>query len=107
MEELWVIPRAEWVLRWPGQVVIAGSQTAWTAGVEKAIEEFRMELYYEENLKQLDTLRALVKGELTFFQREVLCALIVVEVHARDVTKNLVEENVRYNTDFQWICQLR
>ncbi|XP_050552040.1 dynein axonemal heavy chain 1 isoform X3 [Spodoptera frugiperda] len=107
LEELWQIPRVEWVLRWPGQVVIAGSQTAWTAGVENAIEEYRMEFYFEENLKMLDTLRALVKGELTYFQREVLCALIVVEVHARDVTKNLVEENVRYNTDFQWICQLR
>ncbi|XP_022823491.1 dynein heavy chain 1, axonemal-like [Spodoptera litura] len=107
LEELWLIPRVEWVLRWPGQVVIAGSQTAWTANVEKAIEEYRMEFYFEENLKQLDTLRALVKGELTYFQREVLCALIVVEVHARDVTKSLVDENVRYNTDFQWICQLR
>ncbi|KAI8440701.1 hypothetical protein MSG28_009052 [Choristoneura fumiferana] len=41
------IPRSEWVLRWPGQVVIAGSQTAWTAGVEHAISEFRMDIYYE------------------------------------------------------------
>lgn len=56
---------------------------------------------------QLDSLRALVKGELTFFQREVLCALIVVEVHARDVTHTLVDENVRNVADFQWICQLR
>ncbi|CAF4763844.1 unnamed protein product [Pieris macdunnoughi] len=107
MEELWVLPRAEWVLRWPGQVVIAGSQTAWTAGVEEAIIDYRMDGYFEEMLKQLDTLRALVKGELTFFQREVLCALIVIEVHARDVTNTLVCENVKNVSDFQWICQLR
>lgn len=56
---------------------------------------------------QLDSLRALVKGELTFFQREVLCALIVIEVHARDVTKSLLEEGVKNVTDFQWMCQLR
>ncbi|KAG6458751.1 hypothetical protein O3G_MSEX011030 [Manduca sexta] len=107
LEELWRSPRAEWVLRWPGQVVIAGSQTAWTAGVEAAIAEYRMDEYYEENLQQLDSLRALVKGELSLFQREVLCALIVVEVHARDVTRSLVDESVRNVSDFQWIVQLR
>ena len=48
-----------------------------------------------------------MKGDLTFFQREVLCALIVVEVHARDVTRSLVDESVRNMADFQWICQLR
>ncbi|XP_075982332.1 dynein axonemal heavy chain 1-like [Anticarsia gemmatalis] len=107
LEELWTLPRSEWVLRWPGQVVIAGSQTAWTAGVENAIEEYRMEYFFDENLQQLDSLRSLVKGDLTFFQREVLCALIVIEVHARDVTRTLVDENVRNVSDFQWICQLR
>ncbi|XP_063895398.1 dynein axonemal heavy chain 1 [Helicoverpa armigera] len=107
LAELWEMPRSQWVLRWPGQVVIAGSQTAWTAGVENAIDEYRMEFFFDENLKMLDSLRALVKGELTYFQREVLCALIVVEVHARDVTRTLVDENVRNLADFQWICQLR
>ncbi|XP_052749829.1 dynein axonemal heavy chain 1-like isoform X2 [Galleria mellonella] len=107
LEELWSLPREQWVLRWPGQVVIAGSQTAWTAGVEQAIEDYRMDCFYEEMLQQLDRLRGLVKGELTFFQREVVCALIVIEVHARDVTRTLVDENVKSVTDFQWMCQLR
>ncbi|KAG7304694.1 hypothetical protein JYU34_010040 [Plutella xylostella] len=108
IEEIWRLPRAEWVLRWPGQVVIAGSQTAWTAGVENAIREYRLQDFFQDMLLQLDSLRALVKGsQLTFFQREVLCALIVIEVHARDVTKMLVDENVKNVTDFQWSCQLR
>lgn len=53
MEELWTLPRAQWVLRWPGQVVIAGSQTAWTAGVEQAIADYRMDLYFDEMLLQV------------------------------------------------------
>lgn len=53
MEELWTLPRAQWVLRWPGQVVIAGSQTAWTAGVEQAIADYRMDLYFDEMLQQV------------------------------------------------------
>lgn len=31
-------PRAEWVLSWPGQVVIAGCQVFWTAEVSEALE---------------------------------------------------------------------
>lgn len=50
---MWQIPREQWVLRWPGQVVIAGSQTAWTAGVEHGIEEFRIDQFFDEMLQQV------------------------------------------------------
>ena len=33
LEEYKEIPRTEWVLKWPGQVVIAGCQTYWTSQV--------------------------------------------------------------------------
>jgi dynein heavy chain len=29
--------RVEWVLKWPGQVILAVNQVDWTAGVETAI----------------------------------------------------------------------
>lgn len=32
------MPRTQWVLKWPGQVTIAGCQTYWTMEVEKALE---------------------------------------------------------------------
>lgn len=53
LEELWRIPRPAWVLRWPGQVVIAGSQTAWTVGVENSILEYRVDEYFDEMLQQV------------------------------------------------------
>jgi dynein heavy chain len=56
---------------------------------------------------QLDALRSLVKGALSFLHREVLSALIVIEVHARDVTQNLVDLNITNINDFDWISQLR
>lgn len=33
------VPRTEWVLSWPGQVVIAGCQTFWTAEVSESLEK--------------------------------------------------------------------
>ena len=47
------IPRTEWVLKWPGQVVIAGCQTMWTTEVSQALEEGRLPALYQDLLKQV------------------------------------------------------
>lgn len=49
----------------------------------------------------------LVRGRLSRMQRAVLSALIVIEVHAKDVAAKLVEESVASVNDFEWISQLR
>jgi dynein heavy chain len=40
-------------------------------------------------------------------QRAVLSALIVIEVHAKDVVSKLIQEGVVSVNDFEWISQLR
>ncbi|XP_074037842.1 dynein axonemal heavy chain 1 isoform X2 [Leptinotarsa decemlineata] len=108
LEDLPTKNREDWVLCWPGQVVIACSQTFWTAGVENGIMENCLDVFLENTmLSNLDALRGLVKGKLTFLQREILSALIVIEVHARDVTQNLVDLQIVNANDFDWISQLR
>ncbi|KAF5308293.1 hypothetical protein FQR65_LT06286 [Abscondita terminalis] len=99
--------RKDWVLRWPGQIVIAGCQTYWTSGVEHALHNKDLPKFFEVILDNLDQLRELVRGQLTFLHREILSALIVIEVHARDVTQVLVDNNVNNANDFDWISQLR
>ena len=42
--------RNVWVLEWPGQVVIVGSQTAWTAGVENGIHNNSLTAFYLQML---------------------------------------------------------
>lgn len=49
----------------------------------------------------------LVRGQLSRMQRAVLSALIVIEVHAKDVVSKLVEQNVTGINAFEWISQLR
>jgi dynein heavy chain len=95
------------VLKWPGQIVIAGCQTYWTTYVSKALEEKKLPEYHKNQLKELDDLRNLVRGKLTSKERQTLSALIVIEVHARDVVINLLNENVSDVNDFEWISQLR
>ena len=91
---------------WPGQVVVAGSQTHWTRQVSEALEKKEINKYHKQQLHELDELRELVRGELTDNARETLKALIVIEVHARDVVINLIEEKVMNVNDFEWISQV-
>uniref|UniRef100_A0A670ILT6 Dynein axonemal heavy chain 1 n=1 Tax=Podarcis muralis TaxID=64176 RepID=A0A670ILT6_PODMU len=105
-------PRTTWVLDWPGQVTIAGCQTFWTKEVSEALEAGDLAtrlhgLTCYAFLAQLSDLVALVRGKLSRMQRGVLSALIVIEVHAKDVAARLVEENVSSENDFEWISQLR
>ncbi|XP_069045720.1 dynein axonemal heavy chain 1 isoform X1 [Lepisosteus oculatus] len=100
--------RTEWVLSWPGQVVIAGCQTFWTTEVSESLEQGDLaERLYPQLQAQLGDLVALVRGRLSRMQRAVLSALIVIEVHAKDVAARLVEEGVKSVSDFEWISQLR
>ncbi|KAJ1569497.1 Dynein heavy chain 1, axonemal [Cladochytrium tenue] len=102
-------PRTEWVLDWPGQVVLSVSQTFWTKEVTEALKTGQAGLrsLYSILLTQLQGLVSLVRGELPFLSRLILGDLIVIDVHARDVTKKLVDSGVLSENDFEWISQLR
>ena len=49
----------------------------------------------------------LVRGELTKLQRATLGALVVMDVHARDVVTQLAEKGVSSDKAFDWQAQLR
>lgn len=100
-------PRTQWVLNWPGQVVICCCQTYWTTSVTDALESKSLPETLGVMLQQLDDLRNLVRQELPKIGRMTLSALIVIEVHARDVVTKMVEEKVSNPNDFEWISQLR
>ncbi|XP_026674744.1 dynein heavy chain 1, axonemal-like [Ceratina calcarata] len=101
------LPRKTWVYMWAGQVTLCCGQAYWTAQVENGIQKKNLKIYYKELLGQLDDLRELVRGPQTEIQRLMLEAVIVIEVHARDVTYKLIEEKVSNVNDFDWISQLR
>ena len=104
------VSRSDWVRAWPGQTVLNGSQFHWTMEMEQALRQSGHDglLRYQQRwLSQLADMVELVRGKLSRIQSLILGALIVLDVHARDVHERLVGERVASVDDFGWICQLR
>jgi dynein heavy chain len=104
------VPRNKWVLEWPGSVAIVIGQMYWTSEVEVAVESGGTQgvrTYAEKCTSQLDELIDLVRGNLTKLQRGSIGAMVVLDVHARDMTANLADEGMHNALDFSWLAQLR
>uniref|UniRef100_A0A667IGB4 Dynein axonemal heavy chain 3 n=1 Tax=Lynx canadensis TaxID=61383 RepID=A0A667IGB4_LYNCA len=95
------VPRNQWVLQWPGQVVICVSSIFWTKEVSQALD------FLKKSNNQIAQIVQLVRGKLSSGARLTLGALTVIDVHARDVVAKLSEDNICDLNDFQWISQLR
>uniref|UniRef100_A0A4X1VAV2 Dynein axonemal heavy chain 3 n=1 Tax=Sus scrofa TaxID=9823 RepID=A0A4X1VAV2_PIG len=101
------VPRNQWVLQWPGQVVICVSSIFWTQEVSQALVEKTLPDFLKKSNDQIAQIVQLVRGKLSSGARLTLGALTVIDVHARDVVAKLSEDNVCDLNDFQWISQLR
>jgi len=101
--------REDWVKDWPGQVVRCNSQVYWTAEVQVAILDASrgLKAYWNLLKNQLLNIVALVRGQLTKQQRISLGALVVIDVHARDVVQDMIDKGVESDADFNWLAQLR
>ncbi|CAL4086129.1 unnamed protein product, partial [Meganyctiphanes norvegica] len=103
-------PREQWALEWPGQAVLAVSQTFWTTEVSNAMSEgvAAIKDYYALCVNQIDIIVSLVRGQLSKQNRTTLGALVVIDVHSRDVLKDeLIKKEVVCEHDFTWLSQLR
>lgn len=106
--------RDEWLFSSCAQCIIMIDQVEWTTGVTAAIQDIAkgknkkaMEEFLTFSLEQIEHMVNIVQGDLDKLQRNAMGALIVIDVHARDVIKMMIKSNVDSLNDFDWTCQLR
>lgn len=61
-----------------------------------------MEAFKEEINQQILASVQMVRGQLTNQMRTTLKALVVIDVHGREVVQELIDEQVQSKDDFAW-----
>ena len=102
--------RTEFVQNWTGMIVLATDCLYWTKDVEDAMREKGVAGVKEVEKKmvaELADIVELVRGDLSKQARLIIGAMVVLDVHNKDVTSLLVTNNVGAATEFDWNSQLR
>ena len=97
----------KWVTNWPGQAILAARSINWTAETTTSITENTLPKMKEKQYKQLEEIVQMVRNGLSKAVRSTVVALIVLDVHARDVIDKLEKKNVSSLNDFEWVSTMR
>nr|XP_060479238.1 dynein axonemal heavy chain 6 [Panthera onca] len=107
-------PRTDWVIAGhPSQVILTISQIMWCRDLTECLEREggnhieALEAFEEVNFERLNALAATVRGSLPKLHRNIITALITIDVHARDIVTELVQAKVDEVDSFDWQRQLR
>ncbi|KAF2261353.1 hypothetical protein CC78DRAFT_619491 [Lojkania enalia] len=98
-----------YITKYPAQVVVLGTQVAWTYAVEKCLVEEGVTLpqLYEKQVNILKLLASAVLGDLDAIQRRKCEHLITEFVHQRDVIHKLQKIGARSPTNHTWLLSMR
>ncbi|XP_070583565.1 dynein axonemal heavy chain 11 isoform X3 [Erythrolamprus reginae] len=106
-------PREQWIIDYPAQIALTGSQIWWTTDVGIAFSrleegfETALKDYHKKQIAQLNTLIALLLGDLTPSDRQKIMTICTIDVHARDVVAKLLSQKIVSSQAFPWLSQLR
>uniref|UniRef100_A0A667Y5V4 Dynein axonemal heavy chain 11 n=1 Tax=Myripristis murdjan TaxID=586833 RepID=A0A667Y5V4_9TELE len=106
-------PREQWVLDFPAQVALTGSQIWWSNDMDLVFQRVEegfdsaLKDYNKKQIAQLNSLINMLLGELSSGDRQKIMTICTIDVHARDVVANLIAQKVTSSQAFQWLSQLR
>lgn len=104
--------RREWAKTHHAQAAATAAQVAWCQGTEAAFEALAenpgaFEDWVITTEWQMEQLVSLVREQLSVLQRKTVVALLVADVHRRDIATLLYNEEVDSAQNFLWQQQLR
>lgn len=99
--------KEDWVTQHCSQIVLTVSQMFWCKECTTALESNSLKDFEQKCFKDLNKMAAVVRGDMSKLQRAILCALITIDVHARDMVTGMVQSKVSNANDFEWQKQLR
>ena len=93
-------PRHQWATQHPSQVVLAVSQIMWCRDLTEALQREEDVLQAVKECEEmcfmnLNKLAELVRGVLPKLVRNIIGALITLDVHARDIVTTMVKNEVK------------
>ncbi|VDM31178.1 unnamed protein product [Hydatigera taeniaeformis] len=106
--------RGEWALHFQGMVVLAANQVWWTWEVEDAFQRLgtksdktAMKALAGQQRTQMEEIVRIIRGNLSPNDRIKLTALLIIDVHSRDVVDGFVRDGIIEAKAFEWQSQLR
>ena len=106
-------PREKWLLLYPAQVALAGTQICWTTEVSTAFAKLEegyenaLKDYYKKQITQLNALIFLLLGNLDKGGRQKVMTICTIDVHSRDTVGKMITQKIESNLSFNWQSQLR
>jgi len=102
--------RTTFVQEWTGMIVLAADCLYWTHDVEDSMRSKGLDGVKEVGKKmerELGDIVALVRGDISRQTRLILGAMVVLDVHNKDVVSLLIANKVSQPFEFDWNSQLR
>lgn len=106
--------RDRWIEQNLGMVTLAGSQIWWTYEIEDVFrkvhqesDKFAMKRFLDKCNGQLSQLVGMVQSDISSTLRKKVNALIIIDVHARDIVDSFVRDSILDAREFAWESQLR
>lgn len=105
--------RENWIIDYPGQIALTGSQIWWSTEVNTAFakleEGFENSLkdYCKKQIAQLNALITMLLSDLSKGDRQKIMTICTIDVHARDVVMKMIANKTESASEFLWQCQLR
>ena len=103
-------PRTQFVQEWTGMIVLAADCLYWTRDVETGMQEHGLEgvvAVEKKMVAELGDIVALVRGDISRQTRLILGAMVVLDVHNKDVVSLLIANKISSPYAFDWNSQLR